>query len=126
MFFAVPTTYITLLDAGIRAQDMADVRYFFSAAATMPVEVAERWKQLFCIPIHEGYGLTETSPFASYNHEWTHRPGSVGTAVDNVELRIVDPGDHELPRGTWGEICIRGPNDMLCYWNTPQETADWM
>ncbi|HEX8966648.1 MAG TPA: AMP-binding protein, partial [Chloroflexota bacterium] len=124
MFFAVPTIYITLLDAGVGAEQLPNVRYFFSAAATMPVEVAERWKQVLARPIYEGYGLSETSPFASYNHEWRHRPGSVGTAIANVELRIVDPSDNEVERGTWGEICIKGPNVMLGYWNRPEETAD--
>jgi long-chain acyl-CoA synthetase len=100
------------------------VRYFFSAAATMPVEVAERWKQAFGKPIYEGYGLSETSPFASYNHEWHHRPGSVGTAIAGVELKIVDPTEHEVEHGTWGEICIKGPNVMLGYWNRPEDTAD--
>ncbi len=124
MFFAVPSIYIMLLDAGVRPDDLSTVRYFFSAAATMPVEVAERWKQVFKKPIYEGYGLSETSPLASYNHEWHHRPGSVGAAIANVELRIVDPFDNEVERGTWGEICIKGPNVMLGYWNRPVETAD--
>lgn len=124
MFFAVPTIYIMLLDAGIRVDDLPTVRYFFSAAATMPVEVAERWKQVLGKTIYEGYGLSETSPFASYNHEWHHRPGSVGAAIANVELRIVDPEDNEVERGTWGEICIKGPNVMLGYWNRPEETAE--
>ncbi|MCA1645039.1 MAG: AMP-binding protein, partial [Chloroflexi bacterium] len=124
MFFAVPTIYIMLLDAGIRPEELSNVRYFFSAAATMPVEVAERWRQVFGKPIYEGYGLSETSPFASYNHEWRHRPGAVGTAIANVELSIVDPFDKEVERGTWGEICIKGPNVMLGYWNRPEETVE--
>jgi long-chain acyl-CoA synthetase len=124
MFFAVPTIYIMLLDAGVPPEALAGIRYFFSAAATMPVEVALRWKQTFGQPIYEGYGLSETSPFASYNHEWHHRPGSVGTAIANVELRIVDPEDREVERGTWGEICIKGPNVMLGYWNRREETAE--
>jgi long-chain acyl-CoA synthetase len=124
MFFAVPTIYIMLLDSGVRPEALSSVRYFFSAAATMPVEVAERWKQAFGKPIFEGYGLSETSPFASYNHEWRHRPGSVGTAIANVELRIVDAEDIEVARGTWGEICIKGPNVMLGYWNRPEESAE--
>ena len=124
MFFAVPTIYIMLLSDGVRAERMQGVRYFFSAAATMPVEVAARWTEIFGIPIHEGYGLTETSPSASYNHEWRHRPGSIGTPIDNVEMRVVDAEDREVPAGTWGEICIKGPNTMLGYWNKPAETAE--
>jgi long-chain acyl-CoA synthetase len=124
MFFGVPTVYVGLLNAGVEPARLATVRYFFSAAATMPLDVAQRWGEVYGRVIYEGYGLTETSPFASYNHEWAYRPGSVGTALANVELRIVDPEDREVPRGTWGEICIKGPNVMLGYWNRPEDSAE--
>jgi long-chain acyl-CoA synthetase len=123
MFFAVPTVYIVLLNAGIAPDRLAGIRYFFSAAATMPVEVAAAWQATFGRPIHEGYGLTETSPFASYNHRWAYRPGSVGTPIELVEMKVVDAEDNEVPPGTWGELVIRGPNVMLGYWNRPDETA---
>ncbi len=124
MFFAVPTIYIGLLNAGIEPRRFSSVRYYFSAAATMPVDVARRWQELFGRPIFEGYGLTETSPFASYNHGWAHRAGSVGTPIENVEIAIVDAEDRQVEPGTWGEICIKGPNVMLGYWNRPEETAE--
>jgi len=123
MFFAVPTIYIGMLNAGIAAERLRSIRYYFSAAATMPVEIAERWKATYGRPIVEGYGLTETSPFASYNHVWHHRPGAVGTPIENVEIKILDPEDREVTSETWGEICIKGPNVMLGYWNRPEETA---
>jgi long-chain acyl-CoA synthetase len=130
MFFAVPTIYIGLLNATIPPEQFASVRYWFSAAAPMPVEVAERWKAIYGRPIFEGYGLTETSPFASYNHEWQHRPGSVGTPIEMVEMKVVDADDREVEPGAWGEICIKGPNVMLGYWNRPEESdqalrGDW-
>jgi long-chain acyl-CoA synthetase len=124
MFFAVPTVFIGLLNAGVQQDRLAGVRYFFSAAATLPVDVGTRWRDAYARPIYEGYGLTETSPFASYNHEWEHRPGSVGTPIETVEVKVVDPADQEVPAGTWGEILIRGPNVMLGYWNRPEETAE--
>ncbi len=124
MFFAVPAVYILLLNAGLAPEQLAGVRYFFSAAATMPVEVAARWNETFGKPVYEGYGLTETSPFACYNHEWGHRPGSVGTPLEMVEMRVVDPEDHPVAVGTWGEIVIKGPNVMRGYWNRPTETAE--
>jgi long-chain acyl-CoA synthetase len=123
MFFGVPTIYIGLLNAGLDPRRFDSVRYYFSAAATMPVEIARRWQSTFGRPIVEGYGLTETSPFASYNHIWEHRPGSVGTPIENVEIKILDLEDHEVECGTWGEICIKGPNVMLGYWNRSEETA---
>lgn len=123
IFPAVPTVYIALLNAGIPRDELAGVRYYFSAAATMPVEVANRWRGTYGSAIYEGYGLTETSPFASYNHEWSHRPGSVGTPLEMVEMKALDPEEREVPVGTWGEIVIKGPNVMLGYWNRPEETA---
>ena len=123
MFFAVPTVYITLLNVGITPVRLSGVRYYFSAAATMPIEVAARWQDTFGRPIYEGYGLTESSPFASYNHEWAYRPGSVGTPLEMVEMTVADADDRAVPPGTWGEILIKGPNVMLGYWNRPEETA---
>jgi long-chain acyl-CoA synthetase len=123
MFFAVPTIYIGLLNAGVPRERLASVRYYFSAAATMPEEISRRWAATYGVPIHEGYGLTECSPCAAYNHVTRHRFGSVGTAIEGFELRIVDESDHEVPRGRWGEIAIRGPGVMLGYWNRPADTA---
>jgi len=124
IFPAVPTVYIALLNAGIPRERLAGVRYYFSAAATMPVEIAHRWRETYGSAIYEGYGLTETSPFASYNHEWRHQPGSVGTPLEMVEMKVFDLDDHEVPAETWGEIVIKGPNVMLGYWNRPQESAE--
>ena len=123
IFPAVPTVYIALLNAGVPRARLANIRRFFSAAATMPVEVANRWRETYGGTVYEGYGLTETSPFASYNHEWRHRPGSVGAPLEMVEMKVFDPEEREVPIGTWGEIVIRGPNVMLGYWNRPDESA---
>jgi long-chain acyl-CoA synthetase len=124
MFFGVPTIYIGLLSAAIEPARLRGVRYYFSAAAALPADVAERWQARYGYPIHEGYGLTETSPFATYNHEWGYRPGSQGTPIPLVDVRIVDENDEPLPAGRWGEICIQGPNVMLGYWNRPEETQE--
>ena len=86
----VPTIYVALLNAGIRPAALASVRFYKSAAATMPVEIARRWRATYGQTILEGYGLTETSPAATFNHEREYRPGSVGTPVEMVEMRVVD------------------------------------
>jgi long-chain acyl-CoA synthetase len=102
--------------------DLSSIRYEFSAAATMPQEVSRRWTERFGRPIYEGYGLTECSPFAAYNHLTSHRFGSVGTAVENFEIRIVDENDQDVPLGQWGEIVIRGPGVMKGYWGKDEDT----
>jgi len=121
-FFGVPTIFIALLNEDLSTHDLSSLDYFFSAAATMPQEISRRWQDHFARPVHEGYGLTECSPFAAYNHLTAHRFGSVGTAVEGFTLRIVDERDQELPRGEWGEICIRGPGVMKGYWGRPEDT----
>lgn len=73
----------------------------------------------------EGYGLSETSPVATFNHpDAERRPGSIGTPIDGVQLRLVDSDGHEVATGVPGEIQIKGPNVMKGYWNLPEATAE--
>ncbi len=121
--FGVPTTFQLICEC-CEPADLSSVTYCFSAAATLPIQLSHRWQEKFGMPIYEGYGLTETAPFASYNHRLHFVPGSIGTPVDLVEMKIVDSDTGEdCPVGTLGEIAIRGPNVMLGYWNRPDETA---
>lgn len=123
MVFGVPTTFLALLDH-VDPGDCPTMRYWFSAAAPLPLEVEARWRQQSGLPIYQGYGQTECSPFATYNGEPALRPGRVGAAIDGVDLRIVDPSDgREMPLGEAGEVILRGPNVMLGYWNRPDDTA---
>jgi long-chain acyl-CoA synthetase len=122
MFFGVPTIYITLLNTDLSAYDLSSIRYDFSAAATMPQEISRAWTERFGRRIYEGYGLTECSPFACYNHDSHHKFGSVGTAIRDFQIKILDADDNEVPIGKWGEICIKGPGVMLGYWKRPDDT----
>jgi long-chain acyl-CoA synthetase len=122
MFFGVPTIFIALLAMDLSPYNLSSIRIEMSAAATMPEEISKRWTEKFGRPIYEGYGLTECSPFACYNDLVAHRFGSVGRAVENFELAIRDEAGQEVPRGTWGEIVIKGPGVMKGYWNKPEET----
>lgn len=124
MFFGVPTIFIGLLSTDLSRWDLTSIRYEMSAASTMPEEISRRWTERFGRRIHEGYGLTECSPFAAYNDAHEHRFGSVGRAVEGFELQIHDEQGREVARGEWGEIVIRGPGVMAGYWNRPQETAE--
>jgi long-chain acyl-CoA synthetase len=124
MFFGVPTVFTYLLNMDTSKYDLSSLRYCFTAAANMPKEIALKWKEKFGLTIHEGYGLTESSPFSSYNHDFRHKFGSIGTPVDNIEMKIVDQEGNELPPGMSGEIVIKGPNVMKGYWGKPEATAD--
>jgi long-chain acyl-CoA synthetase len=123
LLYAVPTMYILFLsqDKGL---DVGSLRLCFSAAATLPLDVERRWHERYGHWIHQGYGLTECSPFASYNHDVAFRPGSVGTPIENVEMKIVDPAGEEVADGELGEILIKGPNVMKGYFGNPAATAE--
>jgi long-chain acyl-CoA synthetase len=123
MFFGVPTVYIALLAHPRSTGALRAVRYFFSAAAILPTHVERAWHERTGLHIHEGYGLTETSPFASYNHARAHKSGSVGAPIDGVEMRVVDGEGRALREGEVGEICIKGPNVMLGYFGRDEDTA---
>jgi long-chain acyl-CoA synthetase len=72
----------------------------------------------------EGYGLSETSPVVSFNPPHAERkPGSIGTPIRGIEVRLVDDGGSDVTRGEAGEIAVRGPNVMKGYWGKPEETA---
>ena len=85
--------------------------------------VADHWQQMTGVPIVEGYGLSETSPVASVNTALiTAFTGTIGLPVPGTELVILDDAGIELPFGSPGEICIRGPQVMVGYWNKPEDT----
>lgn len=122
MFFGVPPVYQKLLTMPETEAAFSHVRYCFTAAAPMPVRIAQQWQQQIGQVVYEGYGLTETAPFASYNHASLYREGSVGTPIENVEIKIADARGNALPPGETGEIAIKGPNVMLGYFRRPKDT----
>jgi long-chain acyl-CoA synthetase len=122
MLFGVPTAYMALLAHARTAEALREIRYYFSAAAILPTEVESAWYARTGKHIHEGYGLTETSPFASYNHAVAYKAGSIGAPIEGVTMRVVDEEGHPLGAGGVGEICIRGPNVMLGYFQREEDT----
>ena len=125
VFEGVPTMFSAMLhqpDAANR--DMSSLRLCVSGGSAMPVEVMRSFEETFGCIVLEGYGLSETSPVASFNHPHAERkPGSIGTPIRGVELRLVDDEGNDTPAGEVGEIAIRGENVMKGYWNRPEDTA---
>ncbi|TCL75396.1 MULTISPECIES: long-chain fatty acid--CoA ligase [unclassified Curtobacterium] len=127
IFMGVPTMYMALLDAATRNDARPDLRYAISGGASLPLAVLERFQSVFDAPIHEGYGLTETSPVATFNHVGrAPRPGTIGTPVWGVDVEIADPATPDaivlLPHGEIGELVIRGHNLMNGYLDRPEDT----
>ena len=119
---AVPSFYRALL--AVPEFGRLPLRLCISGGAPLPVEVFNEFTRKFPFPLREGYGPTESSPVATVNPIYgINKPGSIGKPIPNVELSIRDDAGQELPVGEIGEICIRGGNVMLGYWNQPEETA---
>ncbi len=86
--------------------------------------VVERWKKITGTPLLEGYGLTEASPATHFNPlNGKDRVGYIGVPLPSTDAKIADENGNPLPPNTPGEICIRGPQVMLGYWQRPEETA---
>lgn len=102
-----------LLFSKVRAQMGGRVEIFVSGGAPLGLELAT-WYADIGIRIHEGYGLTETSPVIAINNPGAHKIGSVGRPLPNVEVRIAEDS----------EILVRGPSVFSAYWNRPEETGD--
>jgi long-chain acyl-CoA synthetase len=126
VFQGVPTMYGAMLHHPDRERyDVSSVQLCSSGGSAMPVELLRGFEEAFGCKILEGYGLSESSPVASFNHRDRERkPGSIGTPIKDVEMRVLDEDGNEVAQGEVGEIVIRGYNVMKGYWQRPDETAE--
>jgi long-chain acyl-CoA synthetase len=138
LWCGVPTMYWTLMDllrhddAGPNAGPAvgavaAHLRLCVSGGAPMPVGLLEEVGSRLGVRILEGYGLSETSPVATFNHiERPSKPGTVGQPLYGVEVACLDDDDRPVGTGERGEVCIRGHNIMKGYYKRPDATAEAM
>ncbi|HSX66760.1 long-chain fatty acid--CoA ligase [Nocardioides sp.] len=125
IFMGVPTMYTALAGVPEAHPDaVAQLRLCSSGGAALPGEVLRAFEEKFGAKVLEGYGLSETSPVASFNRVDNARVGSIGTPIPGVEFRIVGDDGTDVPVGEPGEIWIRGHNVMKGYWNRPEATAE--
>jgi long-chain acyl-CoA synthetase len=126
VFEGVPTMYAAMLNHPRADEtDTSALDACVSGGAAMPVEVMRAFEDKFGCAILEGYGLSETSPVASFNRRDRERkPGSIGLPIDGVEMRVIDEHGQEVPQGEVGEVAIRGHNVMKGYWRREEATAE--
>jgi long-chain acyl-CoA synthetase len=126
IFLGVPSMYSVLLRLKKDRLDLfGSLRYCVSGGAAMPLDVMQRFEAAFGKPIYEGDGPTECSPVTCINPIGNKtKSGTVGLPLPDVEMKVVDEAGKEVPKGTVGEIAVRGPNVMKGYWNLPDETLD--
>ena len=119
---AIPQFFRAMTQAGF--PEALPLRMAISGAAPLPVQILEEFSRKFPFPLIEGYGLSEASPVVTKNPlRGVRKPGSIGLPIYDVEVTIQDDAGQVLPDGTPGELCVRGGNVMLGYWNQPAETA---
>lgn len=130
IFCGVPTMYLGLLQAlRNRPERPTALRYAVSGGASLPLAALESFEEHFGSKVYEGYGLTETSPVATFNHVGRDPvPGSVGTPIWGVDVEIARPEVPDaielLPHGELGELVVRGHNLFSGYLNRPEATAE--
>jgi len=124
-FTGVNTLFNALLNnADFAKLDFSSLQMTLGGGMAVQKVVAERWKQVTGVPLIEAYGLTETSPAATMNPlDLPEYNGAIGLPVPSTDLVLRDDAGHDVPLGTAGEICIKGPQVMAGYWQRPDETA---
>jgi malonyl-CoA/methylmalonyl-CoA synthetase len=133
LFMAVPTIYRKLIAAWEgappeRRQAWSEgsnrLRLMVSGSAALPVQTLERWRSITGHTLLERYGMTEIGMALSNPLEGERRPGSVGSALPGVQIRVVDESGQPVQPGMPGEIEVRGGNVFLEYWGNPEATRD--
>jgi long-chain acyl-CoA synthetase len=123
MLLAAPTAFERLLALG-DGRPLRPLRYALSAAAPPHPTLGARWREAAGVALAQGYGLTECSPFATYDADSAGAGDGVGRAIRGVDVRVAaEQGDRWAPAGAIGEIVVRGPNVMAGYWRRPADTA---
>ncbi|HEV7175609.1 MAG TPA: long-chain fatty acid--CoA ligase [Solirubrobacteraceae bacterium] len=126
LFQGVPTMYSALLHQEGRDKfDTSTLELCVSGGSAMPVELMRGFEDAFKCKILEGYGLSESSPVASFNRpDRERKPGSIGIPIEGVDMKVVDDDGNDIAQGEVGEILIRGHNVMKGYWNKPDATGE--
>ncbi|MCQ4122083.1 AMP-binding protein [Rhodococcus tibetensis] len=122
----VPTMWNAMLHAASDAepQDFEQLRIAISGGASLPGEVAREFEARFGCTILEGYGLTETTAFGTFNDiDRGGKIGYTGRAVPRMEVKVRDHSGNHCPPDTVGEVFVKGPTVMRGYWNRPADTA---
>jgi acyl-CoA synthetase (AMP-forming)/AMP-acid ligase II len=125
----VPAMYARLVEltAPLPAPLASTLRFIYAGGSPLDPNLKQQVEQLLGLPLHNGYGMTESAPTISQTRLDAPRADtSVGTAIPGVEVRIVDAGGAGVNLGDTGELWVRGPNVMRGYYRDPAQTAATM
>jgi benzoate-CoA ligase family protein len=121
----VPTMINSMLNVpGVSADDLASLRFCYSAGEALPIELYERWMNAYGVDICDGIGSAEMFHIYITNRPGDVKPGSLGRIVDGYEAKIVDADGSEVPVGEMGTLKIKGDSAALCYWNAHEKSKE--
>jgi len=122
---AVPRLYVGMVFYDkLSKYNIDSLKLCVTGGSAMPAEFIPAFEQKFGVRILEGYGLTEAAPACSFNRiELIAKPGSIGTALTGIDIKMVDDFGHEVPRNVVGELVLRGGNVMQGYYKDEAATA---
>lgn len=121
----VPTMINSMLNVpGASADDLASLRFCYSAGEALPKELYERWIKAFGVDICDGIGSAEMFHIYITNRPGDVKPGSLGRIVEGYEAKIVDADGNEVPTGEMGTLKIKGDSAALCYWNAHEKSKE--
>ena len=121
--YAVPSIYRLITTMG-SVDDLKTVRLAMCSGTTLPLKVAKDFEEKFHIKLSEGYGLSEASPIVTLTVPGEEREGSIGKAIPDEVLTVVDAHGNSLPAGEVGELLVSGDNVMVGYWKNSAATAE--
>jgi len=121
----VPTMINSMLNVpGAAPEDLASLRFCYSAGEALPIELYERWTNAYGVDICDGIGSAEMFHIYITNRPRDIKPGSLGRVVEGYEAKIVDADDNEVPAGEMGTLKIKGDSAALCYWNAHEKSKE--
>ncbi|MFL0802893.1 MAG: AMP-binding protein [Agarilytica sp.] len=123
VFVGINTLYVALCrHEAFKTVDFSELHISSAGGMAMTEDAARAWHKLTGCEVCEGYGLTETSPVVCGNRINNINPGTIGEALIDTEVRLIDDDGNVVADGEVGELCVRGPQVMEGYWNRPDET----
>jgi len=123
-FMGLNTLFIALCNnPDFKSVDFSKFTLTISGGCALTHKAADLWKEVTGCEIMEGYGLTETSPVVSINRPGAIKLGTIGVPVAETDVAILDPDGEPVADGVPGELCVKGPQVMVGYWQREKETA---
>jgi long-chain acyl-CoA synthetase len=124
-FLGLNTLFVGLCNnEDFKALDFSHLQLTISGGMALTKNAADTWERVTGCEVSEGYGMTETSPIASFNPPGHTELGTIGMPVSNTLCKVIDDEGNDLPVGEAGELCVKGPQVMKGYWQRPEATSE--